>query len=134
MPKSPKLMYRIANVDPSRGLWYSPDGTFTGEIHSDLTFCRASALKMPFDENLAKKWSCATETADDLLVWFNLEEIEQLEKHGFYVAIYSATEYKTYQFSDPKTGIEIEHLIFKNDSTKLVELVTVDAFRKMLSV
>jgi hypothetical protein len=134
MSKPPKKVFRIANLDPNRGLWYNPNGKYTGEIHSDLTFCRSSALKMPYDEKLAKVWRSATNSENELLNWFNLDELILLEKFGFYVAIYATKEYKNHIHTDPDTGVKLSHIIFKIASSQLIELVPVEKFRKMLTV
>lgn len=132
MKKTKKHVFRIANLDQNRGLWYNPDGKYTGEIHSDLTFCRSSAFKMPYDEQLADVWKSATNSATELLNWFNIEEIEQLEKHNFFVAIYATNEYKMHIHKDPDTGCELPHVIFKKDTAELVKLVRIEEFREML--
>lgn len=127
-----KQVFRIANLDPNRGLWYSPGGNFTGEIHNEFSFCRSSALKMPYNEELASDWRSATGTALELLHWFNLEELKQLEKHNFFVAIYLASEVKEYVHKDPDAGFELPHLIFNKNSSSLLKLIDVEEFSKMI--
>lgn len=89
----PKTFYRIANLETQQGLWYAFDGQFSGLIHNEYNFCKNASLPMPFDPNIVG-WLSATETLDELFNWFSQDDIFKLEKHGYYITVYEATEYK----------------------------------------
>lgn len=88
-----KDFYRVANTATNQGLWYDSDGTFTGLIHNELNFCKNNELQMPFDKDIVG-WLSATDNLDDLWFWFSKEDIEQLEKHGWFITIYEAEKYR----------------------------------------
>lgn len=88
-----KLFYRIGTCDSKQGLWYKPDGTFTGDIHSKYNFCKNANLQMPYDENIAGYLS-ATDSLGDLFNWFPMEDILELQKFGFKIFIYEAEDFK----------------------------------------
>lgn len=108
-----KLFYRVANTQTEQGLWYDFKGNFTGLIHGKLNFCKNNELPMPFDPEIVG-WLSATETLDDLFNWFSESDILELEKHGYSIVLYEATEYRFYN----------NHWIIKQDSSTLKECVS----------
>jgi hypothetical protein len=108
-----KLFYRIANHETQQGLWYDFKGNFTGLIHAKFNFCTNSKLLMPYDLNIIG-WLSATETLEELFQWFTQKDIEELEKHGYTIALYEASEYKFHN----------NHWIIKQDSSKLVDCLS----------
>lgn len=90
-----KLFYRVANTDMNNGLWYNMDGTFTGRIHEEFSFCSASKLPMPYDENVLGYLS-VVDKLEDLYNWFSLEDIIRLRPFGFAIIVYEATDYREY--------------------------------------
>jgi hypothetical protein len=88
-----KEFYRVANTATNQGLWYDADGTFTGLIHTEFKFCTNNELQMPFDKEIIG-WLSATDTLENLWFWFTKEDIEQLEKHGWFITIYEAEKYR----------------------------------------
>lgn len=107
-----KTFYRVANVDTEQGLWYDFKGNFTGNIHGKFNFCMNSKLPMPFDNDIVG-WLSATETLDELFSWFSKEDIERLEKAGYCITVYEASEYRFYN----------NHWLIKQDSSKLLERI-----------
>ncbi len=53
-------------------------------------------LPMPFDPDLVG-WLSATESLEDLFNWFSKEDIERLEKHGWFITVYEAENVKQYK-------------------------------------
>lgn len=90
-----KTFYRVCHKDTKQGLWYCPEGTFTGLIHDKFKFCKNSELEMHFDEELTG-WLSATDSLEDLMNWFSEEDIKELQKHGWFIYKYSVTDYKFY--------------------------------------
>lgn len=88
-----KEFYRVANTATNQGLWYDADGTFTGLIHNEFKFCTNNELQMPFDKDIVG-WLSATEKLEELWFWFTKEDIEQLERHGWFITIYEAEKYR----------------------------------------
>lgn len=108
-----KLFYRVSNIHTEQGLWYDFKGNFTGLIHTEFNFCSNNELPMPYDQNVAG-WLSATETFEELLYWFSEKDILELQKHGYSVSIYEATEYRMYE----------NHWLIKQDSSKFKETIT----------
>lgn len=129
---NPKKVFRVDHQDRDRGLWYTVKGDFTGEIHQELSFCKSSALKMPYDEALADEWRSATSSATELLHWFTVDELERLEDHGYSVTIYKATEHKLHSYKDPDTKMKISHVIFNKHTAELIDTVSIKRFRQIL--
>ncbi len=88
--------YRIGSLNTAQSLWYDQNGNFTGSIHDKYTFCRCTSLEMPFDSTLTG-WLSATESIEELLAWFPVEDILRLEQEGFRICIYEATDVKFYE-------------------------------------
>lgn len=93
---APKIFYRIANNKTKQGLWYDYDGNFSGLIHNKYKFCDASKLPMPFDSKLLG-WLSTTDKLETLFLWFSKKEIKKLEKYGYELTVYEATDYKEYE-------------------------------------
>lgn len=110
-----KLFYRVANVESQQGLWYDFNGEFTGLIHEKFKFCTNHKLPMPFTEELVG-WLSATETLEELFFWFSEQDIARLEKFGFYITLYEATEYKRFE----------NHWIVKQNSSTVKEVLTLE--------
>lgn len=107
---NPKIFYRIANNTTQQGLWYDFKGNFTGLIHTEFNFCMNNQLPMPFDSEIVG-WLSATENLEDLFNWFSENDINQLEKFGYNITLYEATDYKFYN----------NHWIIKQDSSKFLK-------------
>lgn len=110
-----KLFYRVANHETQQGLWYDFQGNFTGLIHNEYSFCSNRELPMPFDPNIIG-WLSTTETLDELFLWFNETDIQELEKFGYRIAVYEASDYKKHH----------NHWVIKQDSSILTELVKLE--------
>ena len=106
--------YRVGNKQ-NEGLWYNKNGKFTGLIHNEFNFCSNSELPMPFDPNIVGYLS-VTNNLTDLLYWFSKEDIQQLQKHGFHVLEYTATDYKKYK----------NHYIINVNSSTIIRQVSID--------
>jgi hypothetical protein len=90
-----RLFYRVG-VDTAEGLWYTPQGKFTGKIHDEYSWLGASALEMPFDEEVVGYLSVA-DSMEHLYEWFTKDEIIKLQKEGFKVFEYEASDWKFYE-------------------------------------
>ena len=88
-----KTFYRVANNETQQGLWYDFNGNFTGLIHETFNFCKNSSLSMPFDSEISG-WLSATETLDELYNWFPKEDLIKLEKQGYFITVYQASDFK----------------------------------------
>lgn len=102
-----KLFYRVANENTKQGLWYDQNGNFTGLIHGKFDFCQNTKLPMPFDPEITG-WLSATDSLEELFDWFPKKDIQELEKHGFFITVYQATntmQYKNHMVICQKTSI-----------------------------
>lgn len=107
------IFYRVGNTNTNnQGLWYAPDGTFTGHIHGKFNFVKNHDLKMPFDPQIVG-WLSATKTLEDLYYWFTKEDISKLREHGFSVLKYESEDYK----------IHGNHWVIKQETAKLIEVM-----------
>jgi hypothetical protein len=111
-----KLFYRVG-TENSQGLWYNNEGVFTGLIHKEFQWCKASQLLMPFETELVGYISVA-DSLEHLYQWFSKEELIKLQSLGFYILEYSATDFKFYELYkhnviSKKTSIVNNKLIIK---------------------
>lgn len=112
----PKIFYRIANNITKQGLWYDYKGNFTGLIHKKYNFCESSKLPMPYDPTIIG-WLSVTDKLETLFLWFSKDEIKKLEKFGYELTVYEATEYKIYE----------NHWIINQNSSKIKVTIPIDA-------
>lgn len=95
-----EIFFRVAKINtPGQGLWWSWDGKPTNLIGNNFKFCTNTSLPMPFDERLVGWLSVAT-SLEGLFMWFTREDIAQLEKEGYRIAVYAAYNYKEYKHPD----------------------------------
>ena len=87
------IFYRVGHVSNQQGLWYSPNGEFVGLIHKQFNFCLNNQLQMPYEPEIVG-WLSATQTIDELLAWFPIEDIQRLETRCFSIMKYMAVEFK----------------------------------------
>ncbi len=106
-----KTFYRVSNIDTNQGLWYAFDGSFTGLIHNQFNFCKNNELQMPFDEELVGYLS-ATDSLETLWNWFTKEDIQELQKHGYYIHEYETDDYKFYD--------KFQHWVISQKNSKLI--------------
>lgn len=105
------IFYRVANIQDQKGLWYDYSGNFTGLIHNELSFCKASKLEMPFDEEMIG-WLSATSSIKELFQWFPIEDILKLQKFGWRLVAYEAEDFKTYDlFNHPVINQQTSKII-----------------------
>ena len=64
---------------------------------------------MPYNEQIVG-WLSATETLEELFVWFTKEDIKLLEPYGFTISEYEATDYKRHE----------NHWLIKQDNSVLI--------------
>ena len=113
--KEPKIFYRVCNQETLRGMWYDYQGEFTGLIHDEeFNFCTHKDLKMDFDPSLIG-WLSATDTLDKLFEWFPKEEIIKLQKFGWFLHEFEATQYKYY---DP-----FQHMLIEQKTSKMIKKI-----------
>lgn len=112
----PKIFFRVGNTETEQGLWYDFEGNFTGLIHNEYDFCTNKDLPMPYDERIVG-WLSATDKLETLFFWFTKEDIVQLEKHGYRICVYEATDYKTHE----------NHWVIKQDTSILKVHLPVDS-------
>lgn len=109
-----KTFYRVCSPETEQGLWYNFDGSFSGLIHSDFSFCVNSTLRMDFDPELVG-WLSAVENLDDLWKWFSQEDVKELQKRGWFIHEYSVTAYKFYD--------RFQHFVICQETSKVVRKI-----------
>lgn len=110
-----KKYYRVANLETNQGLWYDMDGNFTGLIHDKYNFCLNTELPMPFDPDLVG-WLSATDSLDELYMWFPPEDIKKLEEYGYRVFEYIAPnvkKYKNHLVNNQKTSVLMRTMTYE---------------------
>jgi len=90
-----KLFYRVGTLD-NRGLWYDKDGTYSGRMSKEFSFCKNANLPMPFNPELVGFLS-VTDTLEQLTEWLPVIDAEKLRYHGFQVYEFEATNYRAYE-------------------------------------
>jgi len=108
------VFYRVANDKTEQGLWYDFSGNFTGLIHDKFSFCTNRDLPMPYNPEIVG-WLSATKTLEDLFFWFSKNDIAELEKYGFRIAVYESTNAKQY----------MNHWIIKQGESRIVKYIEV---------
>lgn len=111
-----KIFYRVGNTETEQGLWYDTKGNFTGLIHDKFDFCTNHELPMPYDSTVVG-WLSSTDQLNDLFNWFTREDIRQLEKFGYNISVYEATEYRQYE----------NHWLIKQDTSIIKVNLPVDS-------
>jgi hypothetical protein len=111
-----KIFYRVANLDTLQGLWYDYDGNFTGLIHNKFDFCTNNKLEMPYNEEVIG-WLSATDKLSDLFNWFTKDDISKLEKHGYRICIFEASEFIEYE----------NHWLIKQDSSVVKVTISINS-------
>lgn len=91
-----KRFYRVCREFNYQGLWYKPNGEFSGLIHNKYDFCKSSQLEMPYDPEIVG-WLSTTDTLEDLYNWFPKDDILRLQGHGFFIYEYWADVYRPHQ-------------------------------------
>jgi hypothetical protein len=114
-----KTFYRVCNPQSEQGLWYDYQGRFTGLIHDKFSFCANSKLEMPFDDELVG-WLSAVKNLDDLWAWFTMEDIFQLQKHGWFIHEYEVRDHKFYD--------KFNHYVIHQDSSKPVRRIDLGVY------
>lgn len=109
--------YRVCNPETQQGLWYKLNGEFTGLIHDQFSFCTNSELKMDFDPELVG-WLSAVKNIDDLWAWFTREDVEQLEKHGWYIHEYEVDNYRFYD--------KFQHWVICQNTSVVIRKIPLD--------
>ena len=104
--------YRVANTETNQGLWYDMSGNFTGLIHGKFNFCSNNSLEMPFDKSIVG-WISATETLEELFMWFTINDILMLEKFGYKICEYETESYK----------IHLNHKVIEQSKSKFVRFI-----------
>lgn len=105
--------YRVGNIHKeNQGMWYKPNGEYSGDIHTKYSFCKSCTLLMPFDAECVGYLS-ATKTLEELYAWFSKEEISQLKADGFGIIQYEAEDYKFHN----------GHWLINQDSSNQVEIL-----------
>lgn len=107
------IFYRVGNTNKeNQGLWYKPNGEFSGDIHNKYNFCKNYELPMPFDIECVGFLS-ATKTLEELYVWFSQEDIVRLKSYGFSILKYESEDYKYHG----------SHWLINQYSSKLIEIL-----------
>jgi len=112
--QEPKKFYRVCNVDSKQGLWYNFDGTFTGMIHNEFSFCQNSELKMDFDPTLVG-WLSTCDTIEGVWQWFTQEDVLKLQEMGWYLHEFEATQYRFYD--------RFQHHVINQKTSKIIRKI-----------
>jgi hypothetical protein len=116
-----KTYYRVCHVDTLQGLWYDYKGDFTGFIHDKFNFCKNNELKMEFDEEIVG-WLSATDSLETLFHWFTMEDIKELQNHGWFIHMFETEDVKFYE--------RFQHLIIKQETSKVVGVLDIHEYLK----
>lgn len=106
--------YRVCNKETLQGLWYDYKGQFTGLIHEEFAFCKNYELEMDFDPEIVG-WLSATESLETLYNWFPKEDIVRLQKWGWFIHEFEASDVKFYE--------RFQHQVIKQDTSKVLRII-----------
>lgn len=71
---------------------------------------------MEFDETIVG-WLSAVEDLKDLWSWFSKKDVEQLQKHGWFIHEFESTESRFYE--------RFNHTIIKQDASKVIRVIEI---------
>ena len=106
--------YRVCNKETLQGLWYDYKGQFTGLIHEEFAFSKNYELEMDFDPEIVG-WLSATESLETLYNWFPKEDIVRLQKWGWFIHEFEASDVKFYE--------RFQHQVIKQDTSKVLRII-----------
>lgn len=112
-----KTFYRVCNINTGQGLWYKPNGIFSGLIHDEFNFCKNKDLEMDFDLELVG-WLSTTDSLEGLYQWFTKDDIIKLQKEGWFIHEYETDDYKFYD--------KFQHYVIKQYNNTLVKIIEVN--------
>lgn len=106
-----KVIYRLENRNPEKGLWYNRSGEYCDTMKNELLGINVCLLPMPFDQR-AVGYLSGCESLEELRNWFPKEDDEKLSKAGFYICLYSV----------PASHVKIldNHLVFLESKDSVV--------------
>lgn len=105
-----KSYFRVCHKDTLQGVWYDYKGQFTGLIHDKFDFCMHNTLEIPYDPEIVG-WISATNKLEHLFQWFPESDILKLQKYGYYIHEFEATDVKHYAV--------FNHEVIKQDTSKV---------------
>jgi len=110
-----KSFYRVGSLTVKQGLWYDPNGNFTGHIHGKFDFCLNHTLRMDYDPEIVGYLS-ATDSLDALFMWFPKNDILRLQQNDYFIYRYLATDWKWYaRFNhwviNQETSVPVERIL-----------------------
>lgn len=111
-----KTFYRLAQQKTENGFWYNYDGEKVNIIESVYNNLKCSELFMDFDSEMVG-YLAATDSLDNLFIWFSEKEIIELQKNGWCIYVYETDIYK-------KHSRQNHYLIEKNKNNiiKIIEI------------
>lgn len=109
-----RTFYRVCHKDSQKSLWYDQEGQFTGLIHGKFNFCQNYSLEMDFDPEVVGFLS-ATDSLDQLAVWFTDSDIKMLHEHGYRVHAYESDNYKFYD--------KFQHYLISQKDSRVIEVL-----------
>ncbi len=112
-----KTFYRVCNHSSEQGLWYSYQGLFTGLIHDRFDFCKNTDLKMDFDSDLVG-WLSVVDSLEGLYNWFTKKDIIELQKSGWFIYEYEASDYKFYD--------RFQHYVINQESSRVIKKIVLE--------
>ena len=92
-----QLFYRVQQEGNTKGLWYDRDGTFNNRIVDEYSFLRAHSLPMEFDSACSGGWLSAVARIEDLAVWFDNWEMQQLQASKIFIFAYTTEQIRWYE-------------------------------------
>lgn len=119
--KKPSLLWRVADLQTKKSLWYDPDGNYN-PIFDKLTEGQARNLPMEFDpvfKDLGLAWLSATDKDSDLKLWFSPKDILELQGLG-----YGLYEFKVNKYRIVHTVVD--HAIFTKEDIIDLRPIAVD--------
>ena len=72
---------------------------------------------MDFDDEIVG-WLSATDSLETLFHWFTVEDIKQLQKHGWFIHVFVAEDIKFYE--------RFQHQIIKQDTPRLLKVLNIE--------
>jgi len=108
------------------GIWYDKDGQQKNNGLPGFSFYHAPAFPMPFSRDHSGFISVVC-NIEDLLFWFNADDMKQLEPCGYFITLFEAENIKQYEFEPGKF-----HTIAEKKTMKRLGTVTIEDYLKQL--
>ena len=118
---SKKIVCRVCTTDGiGEGIWYDENGQQKNNGLPSFSFYHAPTFPMPYSKEHANFISVVG-SIEDLLFWFNADDMRRLELLGYFITLFEAENIKQYEFEPGKFHTIAEKKTMKRLGTLKIE-------------